>query len=159
MRMSESYYYEDIKLHEKYRSKEYLLTEEKILAFGKEWDPDPSHTDPEFAKTSRFGTVIAPAVLLMAIWVKLAREQEPKRAYITGLGWDEVRFLIPARPGDRIVLEEEPMSKRESKSDPTAGIVRYAIRLLNQQGEPLLTFIGIALIEKRPKRYGDPDRG
>ncbi|MDD5094446.1 MAG: MaoC/PaaZ C-terminal domain-containing protein [Dehalococcoidia bacterium] len=128
--MAESYYYEDIKLHEKYRSKEYLLTEQKIIAFGEEWDPDPSHIDPESAKTSRFGTVIAPAVLLMAIWVKLVREQEPKRAYITGLGWDEVRFLLPSRPGDRIVWEEEPLSKRESKSDPAAGIVRCAMKLL-----------------------------
>ena len=145
-------YYEDLRIHQSYRSEGYLLTEEKIIAFSKEWDPDGIHVDPKYASGTRLGGLIAPAVLLMAIWSRLARQQQPKKAYIVGMGWDQVRFLIPARPGDIIFWEEELLSKRKSKSDPTSGIVHYAMKLLNQRDEPVVTFDGTALIERRPVR-------
>ncbi len=146
----EKAYYEDIKLHEEYRSQGYLLTEKEIIQFSRKWDPGPFHTDPEFARTARFGGVIASAILLMAIWARLMRKQQPTRAYIAGLGWEKVRFLLPARAGDHLVWEEELLSKRESKSDHTAGILRCSNTLLNHRGEPILTFTRSVLIEKRP---------
>ncbi|MDD5095652.1 MAG: MaoC/PaaZ C-terminal domain-containing protein [Dehalococcoidia bacterium] len=144
-------YYEDIKLHERYRSRGYLLTEQKIVAFGTEWDPDPLHIDSEFAGTSTYGGLIAPGALLIAIFVKLIRERESNMAHNVVLGWDEVRFLLPGRPGDTLVAEMEVTSKRESKSDPSVGIAFSIMRLLNQRDEPVITFKAAGLIGRRPK--------
>jgi len=145
-------YYEDIKLHAKYRSKPYLLTEQTIVEFAQQWDPGPLHVDAEFAKASSFGSLIAPAALLLAIWMKLVREQKPKVAYRVGLGWNDVKLLAPARPGDTIIWEEELLSKRQSKSDSTVGILSSTHRLLNQRDEPIVTFWVSALVEKRPQK-------
>jgi len=144
-------YYEDIKIHQKWRSSGYLLTEQKIVSFGEEWDPDPLHVDSDFAKTSTFGGLIAPGTLLLSILVRQPREREPKAANSVVLGWDEIRFLAPGRPGDVQVAETQAISKRESQSDPKVGIVHYIIRLLNQHDEPVITLKAVGFSGKHPK--------
>ena len=63
----------------------------------------------------------------------------PKIAWIAGLGLDKVRYNAPARPGDVLVLENEVIWKRKSKSDPNRGIIRYVARLVNQRNEIVLS--------------------
>ena len=142
-------YYSDIRLHQKYRSREYPLTEEGIIAFAREWNPEPFHVDPETAKKSRIGGIFAAGPHLIAICVKLTNEKRPRPASVAGMGWDELRFLKPALPGDRLIAESEVISKRISKSDPNYGIVRYAVQLLNQNDEPVLTYKVSVLVGKR----------
>lgn len=144
-------YYEDIKLHQKKRSSEYLLTERKIIEYGREWDPFPLHIDPEFAKKSEFGGLIAPGPLLISIMVKLLRGMEPQMAHSVVLAWEEVRFLAPGRPEDRLVAETEVISKRQSKGNPNVGVISTILRLLNQRDEPVLTLKGVGLAGKRPE--------
>jgi acyl dehydratase len=142
-------YFEDVELHQKHRSREFYLTEKDIIAFAKEWDPQPFHIDPESAKNSTFGGLIASGVHLVVIGQKLLNERMPKSAYIAGLALDDFKWLAPARPGDVIVLEMEAISKRESKSNRNAGIVRYIYKLFNQRGEELLAYKGTAMTQKR----------
>ena len=142
-------YFEDVELHKKHRSREFYLIEKDIIAFAKEWDPQPFHIDPEFAKNTKFGGLIASGVHLVVIGQKLINERMPKSAFIAGLALDDFKWLAPARPGDTIVLEMEAISKRESNSNRNAGIVRYVYKLFNQRGEELLTYKGTALTQKR----------
>ena len=142
-------YFEDIKLHQIHRSREYPLNEKEIIDFAKQWDPQPFHIDPESAKNTKFGGLIASGVHLVVIGQKLINERMPKSAFIAGLALDDFKWLAPARPGDVIVLEMEAISKRESNSNRNAGIVRYIYKLLNQRGEELLTYKGTALTQKR----------
>jgi acyl dehydratase len=144
-------YFEDIVLRQKRRSSEYLLEEKDIVDFAKEWDRELFHTDPEFAEKAGFGGLLASGIHLIAILSKLMKGMSPKPAYKAGLGFDELRFLVPARPGDILVVESEAISKRESKSQPNVGIVAYVNRLLNQRGEPVFTMKGTVFVEKRPK--------
>jgi len=148
-------YYEDIKLHEKYRSREYLLSEKEIIDFAKIWEPRSIHTDPESAKNTEFGGLIATGNHLMSIGVRLTYEVSCETAvptaYIVNLGWDEVRFVSPGRPGDRLIFEREVISKRDSKSRAGAGIVGYANRLINQREDLVVSYKTSALVEKRPK--------
>ena len=143
-------YFEDIKLHQIYRSREYLLTEKDIIDFARQWDPYPAHTDPEAAKNTHFGGLFASAAHLLAIWYKLASEEDFNGAWIAGLGWDETNFLAHAQPGDVLVLEKEVTWKRESKSNPNAGVIHYSVKLLNQRGETVLTSGAPVLFQKRP---------
>lgn len=141
-------YFEDIELHQTHRLGEYLLKEQDIIDFAKKWDPLPFHTDPEFAKTTATGGLIASGFQLLAIAQGLFIGKRPT-AWLAGLGLDEVRFLAPVGPGDTLVLEVETLSKRSSKSNPKAGIVTHAFRLLNQRDEPVLTYKGAGIVEKR----------
>ena len=129
-------YFEDIKLHQKHRSRGYQLNEKEIV---------------DFAKNTKFGGLSASGTHLVAICIKLGNERNPTPAWIAGLGWEKVQFLAPARPGDVLIFETEATSKRESKSDPNAGIVHFAARLLNQRGEPVLAQEGSVLVAKRHK--------
>jgi acyl dehydratase len=138
-------YFEDIKLHQKYISRGYHLKENDIIDFARQWDPYPSHVDPGVS-----GGLFASAAQLLAIWYKLASEEDFNGAWIAGLGWDETRFLTHARPGDVLVLEKEVTWKRESKSNPNAGVIHYSVRLLNQRDEIVLTSGAPVLFQKRP---------
>jgi len=144
-------YFEDIKLHQQYRSREYFLNEKEIIDFATVWDPQQLHIDKESAKNTKFGSLVASGIHLVAIGQKLANEMRPRPAWIAGLGWEKVQFLAPARSGDVLVLENEVIMKRESESDRSAGIVCYAARLLNQHNKLVLTYEGTALIERRHK--------
>jgi acyl dehydratase len=149
-------YYEDIKLHEKGRSRGYHLTEKEIIDFAKVWEPRLYHADHEFASKTKFGSVIATGNHLISIAYRLnyelSCEKNPATAYIVSPGLDEIRFITPARPGDILVAETKAISKRPSKSDPHAGIVRYAWTLLNQRDELVLSLKLIAIVEKRPQQ-------
>jgi acyl dehydratase len=144
-------YFEDMKLHQIHRSREYPLIEKDIIDFARQWDPQPFHLNPEFAKKTKFGGLSASGTHLVAICVKLGCERAPTPAWIAGLGWEKVQFLAPARPGDILIMEIETTAKRESKSDPNSGITHFSTRLLNQRGEAVLAMEGNVLVAKRPR--------
>jgi acyl dehydratase len=143
-------YFEDIKLHQKSRSKEYPLTEKEIIDYASVWDPRPYHINPEFARSTKFGGLLASGSHLVAICHRLANEKSINEAYIAGMGWEKVEFLYPAKPGDTLTLEEEVLWKRESKSDPNVGIIHHVARLLNQRGEAVFAMEVTGLVKKRP---------
>jgi len=143
-------YYEDIKLHQKARSREYHLSDKEIIDYASVWDPRPFHIDPEFAKKSEIGGLFASGSHLVAILHRLAVEKDLNEAYIAGMGWEKVQFLQPARPGDILTLEEEVLWKRESKSNPNVGLVHHTARLVNQRGEAVFTLETTGMVKKRP---------
>jgi acyl dehydratase len=144
-------YYEDIKPHQKYRSREYLLTEDEIISFAKQWTPRDYHIDPEAAKRSKFGGLFASAAHLFSICAKLKVETMPDQAIIASMGLNDCRLLYPARPGDSLVLEFELMPKGESKSHPDTGIIQHKGNLINQAGQIVMTSQDASLVQKRPK--------
>jgi acyl dehydratase len=149
-------YFEDIKLHQKYRSPGYRLKEKEIIAYAKRWDPNPFHVDPELAKNTSHGGLIASGNHIEAISVKLSHQRRPKIAWIAIMGLDKLRFVAPARPGDVLVLENEVIWKRKSKSDPNRGIIRYVSRLLNQRDEIVFSNVATALVARRPAKGAAP---
>lgn len=144
-------YFEDIELHKKYRSEEYPLTEKEIIDFATEWNPRPMHVDPSVAEKTMMRGLFAAGAHLIAITARILPKKDPTTAIVAAIGVDNLRFLTPARPGDVLILEGEATTKRESKSRPNAGIVSFAYKLLNQRGEPVLTYESTILVEKRPK--------
>ncbi len=148
-------YYEDVELYQKYRSREYHLKEKEIIDYAKQWDPQPQHIDPEQAKNTPFGGLVASSGHLISICIKLVNEIEPKLALVSGNGWDKTRFISPARSGDVLIYENEMISKRESKSNPNIGVLTFAGKLINQRGEVVYTSEGVGLIAKRPAK-GNP---
>lgn len=132
----------------------YLVTEEEILEIGRRWDPQPFHTDREAAAESFFGGLVASSVHLFAASVWLGYQMESRAAAVTALGFSELSWHAPARPGHRLKLRAETLSARASKSRPDCGVVENKSQIFNQDGELVFSFIGAALIRKRPVDEG-----
>src|SRR5262245_32647886 len=94
------------------------VTEEEIVAFGRQWDPQPFHVDPEAAKGSVFGGLIASGWHTGAIWMRLYVDALLDGAASMGSpGIEDLRWLAPVRPGDTLtgrltVLETTPSARR-----------------------------------------------
>lgn len=140
-------YFEDMKLHEKDRSREYTLSQDEIIDFASQWDPLPQHIDLNFAEESQYEGLIASGFHLLCICEKLTIETRANIDFL-GLGITDIRFSAIARPGDILILEIETISKRDSSSNPHAGIVDQIFSLVNQRSEAVLTYKGTALVEK-----------
>ncbi len=128
----------------------YPVTEAEILEVGRRWDPQPFHPDREAAAESFFGGLVASSVHLFAASVWLGYQMETRTAAVTALGFNELSWHAPARPGDRLSLRAETLSARESKSRPDCGVVMNKSQIFNQDGELVFSYTGAVLIRKRP---------
>ncbi len=142
-------YFEDIELGEKETVSYYDVTKDDIIEFALKYDPQPIHTDEDAAKASIHGGLIASACLTMSLSAMLLNQRDSKVAMIAGSGWDDVRFPNPVRPGDRLSVMAECIDKRESKSKPDRGIVRFKITMEDQEGKQVLTYKTTVITAKR----------
>ena len=128
---------------------EYHVTKEEIIEFARKWDPHLFHTDEEAAKDSLFGGITAPATLVLAIASWLWHTADDRPALVAGLGWEEVRFLGPVRPGDRLSISFRCTDKRPSDSRPDFGILSSEVTVKNQDGSPVLVLVDSYLVKRR----------
>jgi acyl dehydratase len=126
------------------------VTQAELIEFASRYDPQYFHADPEAAKASIFGELIASGIHGAAIWRALDHEISGDVHWICGIAWEEVRWPNPIRAGDTLHAVAEPLSKRPSLSDPRRGIVEYRYTLLNQRNEITFTCRSINLVEVRP---------
>lgn len=145
-------YFEDLQVMDEpvTSEEEYQIEADEIIDFAKRWDPLPFHIDEEAGRRSVAGSLFASGMHSIVITSRLMHRMvgEPT-AVVAGLGWDEVRFRIPVRPGDRLRARAQVIEKRRSKSNPRRGIVRYQVELLNQNDELALSFINATLVQCR----------
>jgi len=123
-----------------------------VLDFARRYDPQWFHVDPELAKQSAFGEVVASGIHVLAMWRVLDHEINSDIDFVCGIGWDELRLKHAVRPGDTIYVTSEIVSLKPSASDPGRGtaITRYAV--INQRGEDAVTFTSINLVYTRGGR-------
>lgn len=74
-----------------------------------------------------------------------------QEASLGAIGVDELRWLRPVRPGDRLRGTSEVIEKIASRSRPEMGIIKSRITVFNQQDEPVMTMIPITLFRTRPR--------
>lgn len=131
----------------------YTVTEEEIVAFARQFDPQPFHIDPEAAKASPYGGIIASGWHTGALWMRMhfdAQIGERNPAAIGSPGLLELRWVKPVRPGDTLRCRSTVIEKVELRSRPDRGIVRSRQEVFNQNGEVVMWFIGQGLLLKRP---------
>lgn len=111
----------------------------EIIAFAREFDPQVIHTDPQAAAESPFGGLIASGLHSCSMMMRLMCDGYMLRSASRGSpGVDEVRYLLPVRPGDVLRVRVTVLDKRRSASRPEMGIVFARHELLNQKGEVVL---------------------
>jgi acyl dehydratase len=143
-------YFEDLVPGSSYELGENEITEADIIEFARKFDPQPFHTDPRAAKASVFGGLIASGWHTTAIWMRQYADRLLADAASLGSpGVDELRWLKPVRPGDRLRGRLEVLEARVSASRPDMGIVRFAGELRNGDGETVLRMVGTGLFGRR----------
>jgi acyl dehydratase len=145
-------YYDDLVVGETRESHEATVELDALLDFARTYDPQYFHADPEAARNSVFGEVIASGIYTMALWRKLDHEISGDIAWICGIAWEEVQWPTAVRAGDRLRAQFECLAKRPSSSDVTRGVVEFRYRLLNQRDETAWTCRSINLVETGPRK-------
>lgn len=130
----------------------YTVSEAEIIAFARQFDPQPFHIDPEQAKSSIFGGLIASGWHSGAIFQRLmvGHFLEQGAASQGSPGVDEVRWLEPVRPGDTLRGRFTVVGAKPSNSRPTLGIVRSRGELINQRDEVVFSALGTGFFSRRP---------
>jgi acyl dehydratase len=143
-------YWEDLEIGEHFASRTRTVSEEEIVDFATRYDPQYFHMDPEAAKGSIFGEVVASGVHNLAIWRQLDHEITGDIRWICGVAWDDFRWKRALRGGDNVHVTAECISKRESASDPRRGVVVYRYAMLNQHGDEIFHMLSTNLVERQP---------
>lgn len=142
---------EDLHVGDRFGSDVFDVTVESIIAFARDFDPQPFHLDPEAAKRSVFKELVASGWHTAAMSMKLFVTGELRLAGgSVGLGVDELRWPRPVKPGDTLRLETEILDVRPSQSKPDRGIIRIRNVTTNQHDQVVQTFVASVLVRRRP---------
>jgi acyl dehydratase len=147
-------YYEDLAIGEIAESSEREVALAEMLEFARRYDPQYFHADPEAAKGSIFGEVIASGIHTAALWRQLDATISGDIAWVCGVAWEDVRWPEAVRAGDRLRARFELLAKRPSRSQPERGVVEVRYTLLNQRRAVVFTCRSINLVATRPTAAG-----
>lgn len=127
------------------------LSELEIIAFAQQFDPEPFHVDPEKARDSHFGQIVASGAHTFALWRRLCYETQVEHGWVTiaGAGFDEMRLPRPVRPDEQLAYRAEVIEKIPSRSKPDRGVVKTKETLTNPAGELVLSMICTAIMSRR----------
>lgn len=127
------------------------ISEPEIIAFAKEYDPQPFHVDPVGAVDGPFGGLIASGWHVCAAGMRMLTEQILGCSHALGSpGIENVRWLKPVRAGDTLAYRVIVAASRPSASRPGTGLVKHRWEARNQAGELALTLEGWILVRRRP---------
>jgi acyl dehydratase len=136
-------WWEDFKVGDQAELGRHTFTEPEILAFGRQFDPQPFHVDPEEAKNSAFGGLIASGWHTCAVGMRLMCEAYINRTVSLGSpGIDAIRWLRPVRVGDTLTYRRIVIEARASNTRKGVGLVKHRFEATNQSGELVLTMEG-----------------
>ncbi len=134
--MDGSLYFQDLRVGMRFDSqRSYEVTAEEIKEFAKKYDPQPFHLDEVAAEKTFFAGLAASGWMTAAIVMRLRVESTSIAGGMIGAGVDEIRFMQPVRPGDRLRTESEILAVRRSGSRPEFGVVRSRTMVFNQRDE------------------------
>ena len=141
-------YYEDMVPQTKIIGPSVIVDKSEMVAFAKIWDPVPIHVD-EAAGKAAFGSLTASGVYILSLKQRLLHRMERIAAVIASLGYDEVRFHQPVRPGDELTLVVEWVEKSLSNSKKDRGIVVHRLSLVNQHADVVMSHLDTILVRLR----------
>ena len=130
--------FEDFEAGQVYELGSRTVTEEEIVAFAREWDPQPFHLDPEAARESVFGGLIASGWHTGAMWMRMYVDTMLGPAARGSPGVEQLRWLAPVRPGDTLSGRLTVLDVAPSATRPDRGTVRIRGEMVNQDGVTVL---------------------
>lgn len=126
----------------------YVMEQDRMIEFAREFDPQPFHTDPELAKDTSYGELVASGWHTGSAMMRLIT-QFVGESSMGAAGVDELRWPQPVRPGEELSLTWTVLDTRASASKPDRGIVKVRQELHNQRDELVMSGISIMFIKTR----------
>ena len=150
------WYYEDFFAGQELALGSHTVTEQEIVAFATQFDPQPFHVDRDAAAASIFGGVIASGWHTCSMMMRLVVDGLMASAASMGSpGLEKVRWIVPVRAGDTLSVTYLTTALKASSSKPDRGVVYSTWKALNQHGELVCTIEGMGMFGRRP--HGDTD--
>ena len=143
-------YYEDLKTGSVYQSSSYGIDLDEMIAFAERYDPQPYHLYESTRDHLLFGGVIASGWLTAAVVMRLSVEALYGQAATLGSpGVEELKWLLPVRPGDELTVKLTLGEKRVSRSRPKMGIVHIETEAVNQRDDKVFYSKSVGLFSRR----------
>lgn len=149
--MIRRWYFEDFHPGQEIELGERTVSEEEIIAFARQFDPQPFHVDREAAGASIYGGVIASGWHTCSLMMRMVVDGLMCSASSMGSpGLDRVRWLRPLRAGDTLKVRYLTTQVKASNSKPDRGVVWSRWTATDQHGEEICTIDGMGMFGRRP---------
>ena len=140
-------YFDELELGMTVKTEPVIIEKEKMLAFAKDYDNIPLHTDEEYAKTTPFGKLIAPGVMsFMAVWAKYLDVDFFGEELLAGKS-TKIEWLKPVFADD--ILTGKATVTKLVKRNERNGLVEVTIDVYNQVGVLVLVDVTEAIVKCR----------
>lgn len=144
-------YFDDLPVGYRFETASKALTEAEILAFARQWDPQYFHVDPEAAKESPYGGLIASGFhTLLTAFTLVYGAGVWNEASMGSPGMEHLRWIRPVRPGDRLTVRVEVTSSTPSASRTDRGRTGFSHTVVNQRDETVMTYDCVVILMRRP---------
>jgi acyl dehydratase len=127
------------------------LSEQEIVDFARQFDPQPFHLDHDAAAASHFGGLVASGWHTCSVMMRQIVDHLLLKSVSHGSpGVDEIRWLKPVRPGDTLSMSMRVVEAIPSRSKPDRGVLKSEYEAVNQHGERVLTMKTLGMFGRRP---------
>lgn len=145
-----TYAFEDFRPGDVSEYGDLTVDRDDMVAFAREYDPQPMHVSEEAAKGSMLGELIGSGWYTTALLMRLNCDAFIADSTSMGApGIDEVQWRLPLRAGDRLRVRREILSARRSTTRPEVGIVKMAFEVLNQNDAVVMRQVGSIMFRRR----------
>jgi len=145
-------YFDDFAVGDETEFGHYNVTREEVIEFARKFDPQPFHLSDEAAAKTHFGRLAASGwhtcAMTMAVIARYVVAD--RQAGLGSPGVDELRWLKPVYPGDRLTVRASVIERIPSRSKPQIGVVRSRTVVSNQDGIDVMRFTSIVMMQRRP---------
>lgn len=148
--MTTKLYLDDLHVGQRFTSGTHALDEAQIIAFAKQFDPQPFHTDPEAAKATMFKGLAASGWHTAGITMRLLAESVPLADGLIGAQVTSLEWPAPTRPTDVLTVTAEVLEIKPSRSRPERGMVTVRIEARNQHDEVRERQVCVLVVTRRP---------
>ena len=157
-------FFERVQVGDSYAVGRHTFTADDIKGFAKRFDPQLFHVDEAAAEASHFGALCASGWHTAVAWMRLmvdyrrrdieaARARgEPVAVIGPALGFRDLKWLKPVYAGDTIEYMSEVTETRVSSSRPGSGLLSIRTTGVNQNGEPVISFMSTTFVQRRPEK-------
>jgi len=143
-------YFEDLQVGDTFTSPARVVTADEIVAFAREFDPQPFHLDPDAARASFFGHLVASGWHTAALTMRLMVDAGMDLAGgIIGAGMEGLRWPAALGPGESISVRVSILALRPSQTRPTIGIVTFKVETLRSDGTAVQEMTGSLIVPRR----------
>lgn len=143
-------YFEDYVSGSTFEYGQISVSADEIIEFAKRFDPQPIHIDREKAERGPFKGLIASGWHTAGLMMRLLADHFISQvASMASPGVDEIRWLIPVRPGDTLSIRVTVLETKRSRSKPDRGTVRSLVEVMNQNGEVVMSLKPLSIVRCR----------